>query len=73
MIYGRTIAAELMNPDFVTLARSFNVDACRVSSLGELGTAVAGAIASGRTSVIEAVVPIPWQAMDPSAEVFAAK
>lgn len=73
VIYGRTIAAELMNPDFVTLARSFNVDACRVSSLGELGTAVAGAIASGRTSVIEAVVPIPWQAMDPSAEVFAAK
>ncbi len=71
VLYGRTHAAELVNPDFVALARAFGVDARRVASLEELGEAVSEAVTAARTTVIEAVMPIPWQAMDPSAQVFA--
>ena len=60
--YGRTIAVDLVNPDFVALSRAFGIDGRRVTSLDELGPAVAGAIGSNRPTVIDVAfpVPLPW-------------
>ncbi len=60
---NRTIATELRNPDFVKLAESFGVDAVRVGSPDELGTAISRGIAKGAPLLIDCPVgqfPDPW-------------
>jgi acetolactate synthase I/II/III large subunit len=61
---NRTIASELRNPDFVKLGDSFGIDAVRVSSPEELGTAVSRGIARGGPMLIDCPVgelPDPWK------------
>lgn len=70
VLYGRTLGADLVNPDFVALARAFGVDGHLVTSLDQLGSAVKAAIASQRITVIEVQHKIPWQAMEPSSQKF---
>ena len=70
VLYGRTLGADLVNPDFVALARAFGVDGQLVTSLDQLGGAVKAAIASQRITVIEVQHKIPWQAMEPSSQKF---
>lgn len=53
---GRVIGAELRNPDFVALARSFGVAAERARSPSELEPMLERALASGRPALIEIVV-----------------
>lgn len=65
--YERTLAADLMNPDFVALAQAYGVSAKRVSSLDQLGPAVSAAINSGRTTVLEVTADIPLPVMEPAA------
>ena len=60
---NRTIATELRNPDFVKLAESFGLDAIRVTSPEELGTAISRGIAKGAPLLIDCPVgqfPDPW-------------
>ncbi|WP_425065920.1 thiamine pyrophosphate-dependent enzyme [Reyranella sp.] len=60
---NRTIATELRNPDFVKLADSFGIDAVRVGSPDELGTAISRGIAKGAPLLIDCPVgqfPDPW-------------
>lgn len=60
---NRTIATELRNPDFVKLAESFGIDAVRVASPEELGTAISRGIAKGAPLLIDCPVgqfPDPW-------------
>lgn len=61
---NRTIASDLRNPDFVKLGESFGIDAMRVNSPEELGTAVARGIARGGPMLIDCPVgqlPDPWK------------
>lgn len=61
---NRTIASDLRNPDFVKLGESFGIDAMRVNSPEELGTAVARGIAKGGPMLIDCPVgqlPDPWK------------
>lgn len=60
---NRTIATDLRNPDFVKMADSFGIDAVRVSSPEELGTAISRGIAKGVPLLIDCPVgqfPDPW-------------
>jgi acetolactate synthase I/II/III large subunit len=60
---NRTIATELRNPDFVKLAESFGIDAVRVGSPDELGSAISRGIAKGAPLLIDCPVgqfPDPW-------------
>ena len=60
---NRTIASDLRNPDFVKLAESFGLDAVRVKSPEELGTAISRGIARGGPMLIDCPVgqlPDPW-------------
>ena len=60
---GRVIAVDLHNPDFVSLARSFGIQAEAARSPGELAECLARSAASGRPRVIEVAVgefPSPW-------------
>jgi acetolactate synthase-1/2/3 large subunit len=60
---NRTIASDLRNPDFVKLAESFGLDAVRVKSPEELGTAISRGIAKGGPMLIDCPVgqlPDPW-------------
>ena len=71
--YGGAHAVDLVNPDFMTLARAFGVDGCRVTSTEQLGPAVAKAIEADRTTLIELPGTLPWPIMDPSARMFEAE
>ena len=53
---GRTIGAELRNPDFVRLADAFGVRARRVQSPDALRTALAEELAAGEPSLIEVAI-----------------
>ncbi|MDQ6673775.1 MAG: thiamine pyrophosphate-dependent enzyme, partial [Chloroflexota bacterium] len=53
---GHLIASELINPDFVALARSFGVAAERVSKPAELEVAVRSALAGRSPALIEVKV-----------------
>jgi len=53
---GRTIGAELQNPDFIRLAESFGVAAERVRSPDALRMALERALASGLPALLEVVV-----------------
>jgi acetolactate synthase-1/2/3 large subunit len=61
--FGRTLGADLTNPDFVKLAGAFGVDATRVSTPEALVGALREAIAGKRPALIEVPVremPNPW-------------
>ncbi len=53
---GRTIASDLLNPDFVRLAEAFGMDGTRVDTPEALRAALAAALARDRPALIE--VPI---------------
>ncbi len=53
---GRTIASDLLNPEFVRLAETFGIDGARAETPAALRTALAGALAHDRPALIE--VPI---------------
>jgi acetolactate synthase-1/2/3 large subunit len=61
--FGRTIATELANPDFVALARSFGVSATRAGTPGQLADVIREAGAGAEPLLIEVPVgefPSPW-------------
>ena len=68
--YGHAHAVDLVNPDFVALAGAFGVDGCRVTSIEQLGPAVAKAIEADRSALIELPGTLPWPIMEPSARMF---
>ena len=53
----RLFATELVNPDFSKLFDSYGFGATRVSTVAELGPALEGAIASGKTHLVEVAIP----------------
>lgn len=62
---GRLAGADLRNPDFVALARSFGADGYRVETPEELRPVLSQAIANDRPAIIEVVTPTgseasPW-------------
>jgi acetolactate synthase-1/2/3 large subunit len=68
---GRLVGADLVNPDFLMLARAFGVDAVRVGSPEALGPALAHAFEAGSPTLIE--IPIergseasPWEFIHPA-------
>jgi acetolactate synthase-1/2/3 large subunit len=68
---GRVIGAELINPDFAALARSYHIEARRASTPDELRRALEGALGAGDPSLI--VVPVdrkleasPWEFLMPA-------
>ena len=64
--YGRTLAVDLVNPDFDLLAQAFGFAARRVSEIPELGPAVAAAVESETTCLIEVTADLPLQVMEPA-------
>jgi acetolactate synthase-1/2/3 large subunit len=50
---GRVVATDIMNPDFVALARSFGAFAERVESSGNFPDAYRRAVASGLPALLE--------------------
>ena len=50
---GRVLASDLVNPDFVSLARSFGIDAERVSTAPALEASLCSALAARRPALIE--------------------
>ena len=53
----RLFATDLVNPDFAKLFDSYGFGATRVSTVAELGPALEGAIASGKTHLVEVAIP----------------
>jgi acetolactate synthase I/II/III large subunit len=53
---GHVIGSELVNPDFVALARAFGIDSERVIEPAELEGALRSAVAARRPALIEVVV-----------------
>ncbi|MDQ3812164.1 MAG: thiamine pyrophosphate-dependent enzyme, partial [Chloroflexota bacterium] len=53
---GRLIASDLVNPDFMALARAFGIDGERVDSPPGLEGAVRSAVAARRAALIEVTV-----------------
>ncbi len=67
---GRVIAADLVNPDFVALARAFGVAGASVASPAELRPVLERALADGGPWLIEIVIPpggetSPWRFIHP--------
>jgi len=50
---GRTVATELVNPDFVDYAESFGAFAARVERTEDFAPAFEAALAEGRPAVLE--------------------
>jgi acetolactate synthase-1/2/3 large subunit len=71
LFQGRMIGAELCNPDFVRLAESFGVRACRVDSPDALKPALGEALDSNAPALIEIAVEAdsetsPWPFIHPA-------
>ena len=64
MRYGRSLGADLQNPDFVALAAAYGIEGCRVDSIAALGPAIGEAIESGQIRLIELPMRLPPQVMD---------
>jgi len=64
--YGRSLGAELRNPDFVALARAYGAESRQVTRCTDLGPAVQTAVASGQTWVLEITFPVPLPVMEPA-------
>jgi acetolactate synthase-1/2/3 large subunit len=67
---GRLIGSELHNPDFVKLAESFGVSACRVSTPGGLRAELERALALDAPALIEVSIDrnaevSPWEFLMP--------
>jgi acetolactate synthase-1/2/3 large subunit len=60
---GRGYGTELVNPDFVALARSFGIEACSVSRSEELVETVQSMVEAGRPGFIH--VPLPAEMLTP--------
>ncbi len=63
---GRTIASDLVNPDYVKLAESFGVTGRRAESPDQLAQALADSIRADEPTLIEVPVqqmPDPWKAL----------
>ena len=58
--YGRTHAADLVNPDFAALARAFGAAALRVEQLQDLPRNLSEALCQPKPCLIEVTAPIPW-------------
>jgi acetolactate synthase-1/2/3 large subunit len=70
---GRVFASELFNPDFVALARSFDIDAERVETPAQLEAALGSAVAAHRPALIEVKVgPMSnvWPVIGPAGGVY---
>jgi acetolactate synthase I/II/III large subunit len=70
---GRLIASDLVNPDFVALARSFGIDAERVETPAQLESSVRTALAGHAPALIEvAVGPMSnvWPMIGPAGGVY---
>jgi acetolactate synthase-1/2/3 large subunit len=70
---GRLLASELVNPDFVALAKSFGVDAERVDTPPALEAALRSALAARRPALIEVPVgPMSdlWPVIIPAGGVY---
>jgi acetolactate synthase-1/2/3 large subunit len=70
---GRLIASDLVNPDFVPLARSFGIDAERVTTPTELEAALRSALSTRAPALIEvAVGPMSnvWPVIGPAGGVY---
>jgi len=70
---GRLIASDLVNPDFVALARSFGIDAERVTTPADLEAALRSALAARAPALIEvAVGPMSnvWPVIGPAGGVY---
>ena len=64
--YGRTNAVDLVNPDFMMLARAFGVDSQRVESIDQLDLTITKAIESNQTTIIEIPLQLPLPIMEPA-------
>jgi len=64
--YGRSLGADLNNPDFVALARAYGAQSRQITSCDELGPAIAAAMESGRTWVLEITFSVPLPVMEPA-------
>jgi acetolactate synthase-1/2/3 large subunit len=70
---GRLIASDLVNPDFVALARSFGVDAERISTPKQLEGALRSALSTRAPALIEVSVgemSNPWPVLGPAGGVY---
>ncbi len=69
---GRTIASDLLNPDFVKLAESFGVAATRVHDPDALAGALRETLAGAEPALIEVPVgemPSPWHLLSTTSPV----
>ncbi|MBL7492417.1 thiamine pyrophosphate-dependent enzyme [Frankia sp. AgW1.1] len=71
-LFGREVGSVLRNPDFVALAQAFGADGLRVESPDGLRDVVAGALATGRPTVVHVPMPLdpavtPWTYLTPVA------
>ena len=53
----RLFATDLVNPDFGKLFESYGFDASRVSTVGEMTQALDAALTSGKTHLVEVMIP----------------
>lgn len=63
--YGRTLAVDLENPDFAALSRTLGLEAVRVDTLTNLGSALTAAIDSGKGWVIHVTAEVPLPVIEP--------
>ena len=68
--YGRTNAANLVNPDFVALAHAFGVGGRRVETIGELGSAIKSALDADGPSLVEVPLSLPCHPMEEAMKRF---
>ncbi len=68
--YGRTNAANLVNPDFVALAHAFGVGGRRVETIGELGSAIKSALDADGPSLVEVPLSLPCHPMEETMKLF---
>ena len=69
--YGRTHAADLVNPDFAALAKAFGAGALRVERLEDLPRNLTKALSRPAPCLIEVTAPIPWPPIETTAGMFA--
>jgi acetolactate synthase-1/2/3 large subunit len=70
---GRVLGSDLVNPDFLSLARSFGVDSERVESPEQLQSALRSAVSGRRPALIEVSIgPMSnvWPVIIPAGGVY---
>ncbi len=71
-IYGRPVGADLVNPDFVSLARAYGADGYEVNGPDELRSTLDQALTNDRPAVVHIPMPLdpsasPWKFLMPAA------